>query len=67
MKTGKDDILMFIQYKNLKYQKRVIFSGLTGAKKILIVGWKPLHSSYIKQWVSSFHNLLVLEMPILLL
>ena len=47
MRKGKDDILKVIQYKNLQYQKKVVFSGLTAAKKILDVKLKPLHCVYM--------------------
>ena len=46
------------------HQKRVLFAGLTAAKKIIVIRWKPPHTLFIKQWISSFHDLLISELSI---
>ena len=46
------------------HQKRVLFAGLTAAKKSIVIRWKPPHTLFIKQWISSFHELLISELPI---
>ena len=41
--------------------KRVFLTGLTAAKKMLVIRWKPPHKLNIYQWKQSFYELLKLE------
>lgn len=50
--------------KLTRYQKILLFNGLTVAKKILAIRWKPPHSLNIQQWYCSFLDALSLEVSI---
>ncbi len=43
------------------YRKRVLFAGLTAAKKMLIKRWKPPHVLNLSLWKVSLHEVLLLE------
>ena len=43
-------------------QKRVFFSGLTAAKKLLASRWKPPHMLSLRQWALTFLDIVYLEL-----
>lgn len=45
-----------------KFNKRVVFAGLTAAKKMIATRWKPPHSLAIKAWILSFLDVIYLEL-----
>ena len=45
-----------------KCQKRIVLAGLTAAKKMVAVRWKPLHSLTIKQWLLTFLDIVYTEL-----
>ena len=45
-----------------KFKKRVIFAGLTAAKKMIATRWKPPHSLTVKAWILSFLDVIYLEL-----
>lgn len=45
-------------------QRRLLFLGLTAAKKMLIQRWKPAHSFHISQWTALLYDILTLELSI---
>lgn len=49
---------------NILGKKNILFAGLTAAKKILVMRWKPPHVLFLDQWMSLFHSILILETSI---
>ena len=47
-----------------RHKRLIVFSGLTAAKKMLVMRWKPPHSLNIRQWLCSFMEILSLELSI---
>lgn len=45
-----------------KLKKRIVLAGLTAAKKLVSMRWKPPHSLSIRQWVFTFLYVIYLEM-----
>ncbi len=45
-----------------KLKKRVIFAGLTAAKKMITTRWKPPHSLTIKAWTLYFLDVVYMEL-----
>lgn len=45
-----------------KLKKRIVLVGLTAAKKLVSMRWKPPHSLSIRQWVFTFLDVIYLEM-----
>ena len=43
------------------HKKRVLFAGLTAAKKMLIKRWKPPHTLNMSLWKILFYEILLLE------
>ena len=43
-------------------QKCVILAGLTAAKKMIVVRWKPPHTLTIRQWVLTFLDVTYMEL-----
>lgn len=43
-------------------QKHVFFSGLTAAKKLLALRWKPPHTLSFRQWALTFLDIVYLEL-----
>ena len=43
-------------------QKRVILAGLTAAKKMIAVRWKPPHTLSIRQWILTFLDIIYMEL-----
>lgn len=50
------------QLKLRKAQEKVFLAGLTAAKKMIAVRWKPPHSLSYRQWVLSFIDVAYLEL-----
>ena len=45
-----------------KLKKRVIFAGLTAAKKMVATGWKPPHSLTTQSWILSLLDVIYMEL-----
>lgn len=45
-----------------KLKKRVILAGLTAAKKLIAIRWKPPHSLTTQSWILSFLDVIYLEL-----
>ena len=45
-----------------KCQKRIVLAGLTAAKKMVAVRWKPPHTLTIKQWLLTFLDIVYMEL-----
>lgn len=45
-----------------KLKKRTVLAGLTAAKKLVAVRWKPPHSLTIRQWALTFLDVIYLEL-----
>ena len=55
-------LLLNNTFLNLTFhKKRVLFAGLTAAKKMLTKRWKPLHVLNVYLWKLSFYEALSLE------
>lgn len=45
-----------------KLKKRIVFAGLTAAKKMIVTRWKPPHSLSTQSWVLSFLDVIYMEL-----
>ena len=42
----------------------ILLAGLTAAKRMLALGWKPLHTLTRNQWLRSFLSILYMELSV---